>query len=72
MITQSITRDLALSRKTARNSTFVVLFWAIISAVVLNVSASAEKEPQTGNSEPKKIKVWAIKPETDSDKFANR
>jgi hypothetical protein len=49
-----------------------VLFWAIISAVVLNVSASAEKEPQTGNSEPKKIKVWAIKPETDSDKFANR
>jgi hypothetical protein len=49
-----------------------MLFWAIISAVVLNVSAKAEKEPQTGSHEPMRVKVWAVKPETDRDKFANR
>jgi hypothetical protein len=72
MKTLIITPNSALSRKTARGSTFVMLFWAIISAVVLNVSAKAEKEPQTGSHEPMRVKVWAVKPETDRDKFANR
>jgi len=72
MKTYSITENLASSRKTAKGSAITMLFWAIISAVVLNVSANERKEPQTGSHEPVRAKVWAIKPEKEKQSLATK
>lgn len=60
---QIITQNLALSRKTARSSAFVILFWAIILAVFLNMSSSEKKPLKLDTRGQPKVKVWALKPE---------